>query len=66
MNLVFLTPFKDTWRRLAPGVRNVVCRRLPPGVRNVVFSSNYTVVTVFIAHFSRVIHSAEIDRLTAL
>ena len=25
-----------------------------------------TVVTVFIAHFSRVIHSAEIDRLTAL
>ena len=26
----------------------------------------YTVVTVFIAHFSRVIHSAEIDRLTAL
>ena len=27
---------------------------------------NSTVVTVFIAHFSRVIHSAEIDRLTAL
>ena len=26
----------------------------------------HTVVTVFIAHFSRVIHSAEIDRLTAL
>ena len=26
----------------------------------------YTVVTVFIAHFSRVIHPAEIDRLTAL
>ena len=25
-----------------------------------------TVVTVFIAHFSRVIHPAEIDRLTAL
>ena len=29
-------------------------------------SSRPTVVTVFIAHFSRVIHSAEIDRLTAL
>ena len=25
-----------------------------------------TVVTVFIAHFSRVVHPAEIDRLTAL
>ena len=25
-----------------------------------------TVVTVFIAHFNRVIHPAEIDRLTAL
>ena len=29
-------------------------------------TSLYTVVTVFIAHFSRVIHPAEIDRLTAL
>ena len=29
-------------------------------------SYRHTVVTVFIAHFSRVIHSAEIDRLTAL
>ena len=28
--------------------------------------SRDTVVTVFIAHFSRVIHPAEIDRLTAL
>ena len=34
-------------------------------MRNII-NNTCTVVTVFIAHFSRVSHSAEIDRLTAL
>ena len=61
-----LTQFIEEFAETLSNIHAVSRQASVNGDYNIDLLQLHTVVTVFIAHFSRVIHPAEIDRLTAL